>query len=161
MAERGGFSLGEMDSLFPDWRKREDAFEILSAENATLKAEIANWELAFPRGGWFAAKNWADELCARHNNNMVGKMKADTENAALKLSLAESRGQNKNWESAFGVKSLQEAISKFKNALATTPTPSEKAGELCGVCHGAGSVAESPDDYAGSLPCPKCAGGKP
>ena len=45
--------------------------------------------------------------------------------AALTQALAESRGQNKNWESAFGVKSLQEAISKFNNAL-TPPAPPQQ-----------------------------------
>jgi hypothetical protein len=41
MAERGGFCWGEMDELFPGWRKATDEWEKLRRENATLTAEVA------------------------------------------------------------------------------------------------------------------------
>ena len=65
------------------------------------------------------------EMKRQREINAHALIAALTKNAVLTLALAESRGQNKNWESAFGVKSLQEAISKFKNAL-TTPAPPQQ-----------------------------------
>lgn len=39
LAERGGFGEGEMDSLYPDWRKREDKVLILE----TTLDEVRTW----------------------------------------------------------------------------------------------------------------------